>query len=572
MANYIANFGLAHLTETEESTVDFLNAIVQDGDAIAGYYWRPYLNRHFGNAQFIVRTDIIPETRQLVLTGLDTHSSGRCIWNTLVLKEITEKDADVTERKCLLCRPDGHGVAVVNIVNADVLPSFLTDDSITLQMIAFPIAMMYYKDEASYEKSQSQDVMGKKWLFDNGAVYPSGYMDYQNSRSPEPEKNYVDIDSTLIRGTVKDLFYGKLQFGEKEYNGFIRCIIDTNFGELELIHTYDQIPAEMQEHIKIGAIVFGEFVLSGDAAIYDYKAGFLKDEEHHLDAMRQTFVRGEAERLRQILAVDAAYHSEVSKKEAHGADEIIAFLSEVHEANGGYFAYKATIVETNADNSGERCGNDNGKRCIVLANGDENDYESVVLIELNEDRLITDIALKKYDKYHFKIDDKPEIDSPLDDIELPKTVYELILNRARFHGLIGCNTNNEELIEYAERQKDCSGNAQRMIDAFWEQPLANGEEVLENIFGYLFTRAIFKVRNEGWPPLSSADAFAGIPFSSGQAGEEEKNNKEYEIGKQFYRDFVSFMITDEITQERFNEEIVSALTIVQSIAQIYANK
>ena len=119
MANFIEKLGLEFLTETEEQVISLTNFIAQNGKPIIGYSGFPYINHHFGDAQFILRTEIDPEQKHFEIIGMDTHSSGNCVWDVrLTGMNVTRKDADALERRCVVERTDGGSLTVVNIVNA----------------------------------------------------------------------------------------------------------------------------------------------------------------------------------------------------------------------------------------------------------------------------------------------------------------------------------------------------------------------------------------------------------------------------------------------------------------------
>ena len=176
MSNFIENLGLEFLLETEDDVDKLMCIVAREGTPIIGYYGAPYLNLHFGDAQFIARTEIDQELRCIQITGLDTHSSGSCIWKSRVSGiAISPKDAENTQRKCILKRmEDGSGMAVVNIVNADVLPSFLDNDEITLQMVAFPTLIEYFCDEDEYAEHQPEQQNGEKMAGVRRLYFPGG--------------------------------------------------------------------------------------------------------------------------------------------------------------------------------------------------------------------------------------------------------------------------------------------------------------------------------------------------------------------------------------------------------------
>ena len=69
--------------------------------------------------------------------------------------DITPKDSLPTERLFMFKNhADGSGMLPIHIINADVLPSFLEDDVVSMQMCAFPLDINYYADEDDYADHQ----------------------------------------------------------------------------------------------------------------------------------------------------------------------------------------------------------------------------------------------------------------------------------------------------------------------------------------------------------------------------------------------------------------------------------
>ncbi len=106
----------------------------------------------------------------------------------------------------------------------------------------------------------------------------------------EPEEADPDTDDVMmIRGKIKWLGLGKILIRDEEFDGFIDCIIETMFGDLEVVITYDQVPEIQRVLLKPGMILTGTFVLSGDAAVKECSNGIVKDERHHLALLRHIF-------------------------------------------------------------------------------------------------------------------------------------------------------------------------------------------------------------------------------------------------------------------------------------------
>lgn len=163
MAEFMEQLGLGFLMETEEQVRSLWNYIAQNGKAIEGYYGSQYLNLEFGNAQLILRTIRNEQEKSMEIVGMDTHSAGRCVWEVCLSgMNLARKDADIMERRCAVQRTgDGGGLAVVDIVNADVLPSFAEGEVVKLQMIAVPEHIEYYRDAEQYADAQQEQTDGK---------------------------------------------------------------------------------------------------------------------------------------------------------------------------------------------------------------------------------------------------------------------------------------------------------------------------------------------------------------------------------------------------------------------------
>lgn len=405
MANFIENLGLEFLTEDEDSTRAFAGLIATEGKGITGYYGAPYLNKHFGDAQFIMRTWQSEEENRLEMTGIDTHCAGSCVWNVRVSGvNLDPDDAEKTQKRIVATKPyTNGGLAPINIVNADVLPSYMKDEIIKLQMIAFPVAFDYFADEAAYEDSVTDEYQGGKLLLAEGHIFPSGMLKNRNPNSEDFEKNNWMDDHVLIRGKVKKIGVGKAVFEKDSFDAYIACIIDTEYGELEIIHSFDQVKEEQRENLRVGATISGVFVLSGDPAIYEYDKGIVLDAENDLRLLRGIFAGGDPERLRRALADDAVYIAEYNDQTYAGADEIINRLKFVQEDSDEFFAYFATI--SSIDEGEGSLAYDVGARCIVIARGEKDNYITIAFVEVNDEGKISCIRTSDNARYHFRVDE-----------------------------------------------------------------------------------------------------------------------------------------------------------------------
>lgn len=145
MPLYFESVGLTALAETDEAFDGLVANVVSEGKAIVGYYGLPYLNRHMGQPQFICRTGRDEESGKLKITGIDLHCEGYHSWRVRINEEIKEGLDDDPLGKILLIEPVGHRtMAIVHVVNADVLPSYMRGEVIEVQPIAFATEVHYY--------------------------------------------------------------------------------------------------------------------------------------------------------------------------------------------------------------------------------------------------------------------------------------------------------------------------------------------------------------------------------------------------------------------------------------------
>lgn len=413
MAWFLENYGLQEFDKTEEDTRNFLSYLLHDGKAIKGYSDVHYINKHLGNAQFIIPLISNKDGDKYEIIGMDSHSSGNCVWDMLIQSDITPKDASLGDRRLLLNNAsNGKGLIVSNIVNADVLPSFLENDFIKLQMIAYPVDMDIFSSEEEYAESVEETENGKKLLLDDGMIFSSGFF-INHKPGEDCEKNSWMDERVVLYATIKKIYWGKIQIeDEVDEQAYIRTIVETKYGDLEIIHTGDQIKEGQFDKFEIGAKVFGVFVLSGDAAIYDYDQGCIFNKEHDLSLLRYMFETGNAERIRSALSEDICFTTVSSEKEYNGKDEVIERFDYVYkEKTKECFAHKATI--TSIDECDKELEYGVGKRCIVISYKEWDNYTSICFIETNEDGKIIKIKIVEDPEYHFKIDEYPSFEDEI---------------------------------------------------------------------------------------------------------------------------------------------------------------
>ena len=202
-------------------------------------------------------------------------------------------------------------------------------------------------------------------------------------------------------------------------------------------------------------------------------------------------------------------------------------------------------------------------------------------MDVNEEGNIKRIYITTDSRYHFKADEKIHDSSPLDDIELPQSVIEPIYNRAKFHGMIEDDIGLDELVQGVDKYSTWQNNAENMLESLKENPEPDAEKAFENLFGYLFAKAIEMTVNENKRETMETilvasyvpeDAFKGEIFSEFDEVNHKKLVSAMELGKQFYKDFKFFTKMSEVDDDIFMDNIMTSLVMVQHIGTLYAKK
>lgn len=570
--NYIENFGLEFLTETEEDALALCRAVCAQGKTIIGYHGYPYINQEYGWPQFIVRTALTDEGN-LTVTGMDVHSSGETEWKFKIRQAYKAcENNDPLTRKVMAYKPtDGSGAAMITLVNADVLPSFLEDDEICAQMIGFPVHINYYESEEAYASEQPEMLNGNKMLLADGALFPSGIF-YDKKDKTGEEENLM-----LIRGTVKKAQRGLVQFGKEKCWNYIDVIIGTYFGDLEIVHTMEQVEESGRHLIKEGNIVSGLFVLSGDVAINEHKDGIIRDFEHNLAALRYTIQEGEAERLGCILNDKAEYVSEWAKTTYCGKEAIIERLNFVKNSNSqsSFYTHFATI--TSIDDGNEKLDYNVGDRCIVIAMETPDNFESICFMECDEENKITKIVVTHNSRYHFKIDEKVEYEDIFDGTP-PDSWYESILLRSYFHSFLDREVSKEEVENQSSRTNYYNDITKAVVANMKQNPAEDILEFLPKLYGYLFVKSIELQLNNNNSNHDLTYSVYDFDMERIVRGYEpnvyeerivKRLNASYELGMQFYKDF-ALQREGLKTEIGFEEDLIDSLVFVQQIGEVYA--
>lgn len=579
MANMLENYGLGFFAEDDNSLMGFVGYITSEGKGLTGYYGTPYLFKPMGSVEFWVKTEKKPGGN-LEIAGFDSHCGNTCVWEMIHSGiDITPKDASKLERVIMFNRSNTHdGLLPIEVITADVLPSYMKDDKIAMQVVALPLDINYYANEDEYAEAQPSDENGKKWLMATGSMAALAFLYNHAPGRYEQGKDYETDRYIQFTATVKKLYHGTFEMNGEKHNAFIRCFADTEYGELEFDHTLEQVPEELRDNIRVGAVISGTCILSGDVAIKEYDQGIVKDFDHNLRLMRYTLVKGDPERLESVLATDAVYETDTSGKKYSGARAIIDRIAYVHNnRDSEYSAYLATITETDDENMEYSVGT----RCIVLAPGEAEDYESIAFITVDLNGMISKIKISTDSRYHFKVDQSVKVKTPLDDYKIPDDVSEPIILRAKFHGIIDDEIEESSITEDISDYHLLEQNAQRMLDALQENPQPDVEQAFANVFGYLFAKALEQTINEnkddaGYNTRLTAsfrpgEAFAGEISSTLSPEEHAVLKRTMRLGAQFYTDFKTYIQMTDAGEAEFVKIFKQAAVVVQRLGQMYSD-
>ena len=133
MANMLENFGLDFFAEDDNSLMGFVGYITKEGKALTGYHGTPYLFKPMGDVEFWVKTEKNSDGN-LHVAGFDSHCGNRCVWELIHSGiDITPKDVSKLEHVAMFNRSDTHGgLLPIEVITADILPSLMKDDKITM--------------------------------------------------------------------------------------------------------------------------------------------------------------------------------------------------------------------------------------------------------------------------------------------------------------------------------------------------------------------------------------------------------------------------------------------------------
>ena len=403
MGTYFENFNIE--VEDEEFIFGLAKNVIENGRALKTYYGDGgYIDYEYGSLQIILDVQSGEKANEVV--SFDTQCATRSIWEVRVgIPSIGINRTEGTRRVTINRRDTGSGMAIVNVVNPDVLPSYAVDEVITLQMAAFPEVINYYPTREAFEdtfepiESKVEFLNGQKVIPAEGVLFPNGAFIAAKGEKNDTEK-YEDI--MVFNAVVKDV--KKSRVSQTEW--FYTIIVDTQFGELTVIHSEKMVDAAQRALIVPGSIINCACHLVGDPALFEFAKGAVFDSENNLKVVRHCCTCGDTDRMRGALSEDAVYERGSDHKTWRGSEEVIERFRYIFIEGDKCRAFLGTIDST----TGGESSFPEGTRCLALMYGDEDVIETLMIVETSEEGKIVKITTVPYNGYHFRFDDQEYYD------------------------------------------------------------------------------------------------------------------------------------------------------------------
>ena len=409
-------YGLEYLDETQEDRQGLLAHIAQNAKVHKGYRG-VYLNYYMNSVQYCLSA-MKNESNRYEIINMDVHNTGREVWTCRIKGTLKDDTSDPLSKRVMVSTEDDESFAVVELINSDIFPSYEDGETIRFQVTGQALQVHYYENEGAYIQAEGIDIKDDhpvlkpgKLANGDGVIIPSGFINQHLVRKDQTEKKEIDpeVDSyCAVRGTVKRLMIHDVKLDDKMASRYISCLIDTQFGELPIVHALDDVSDEDRKQMKEGAVVSVVCVLSGDMLIYDYDQGIVLNEENNRKLLRSCFnSHGNWDRLHAALAENCIYESEGSGMRIQGKEKIIAFLEEREQvqiaAGVKYDAVYATLEKPVCDT--HEYDAEEGTEVVALYAHGENGWMSIVFLHNDEEGLIDQIFLSENNRHRVSVHD-----------------------------------------------------------------------------------------------------------------------------------------------------------------------
>ena len=301
--------GLGAIIDDDKKCLELIRITCSRPTIFQGYSCR-YLHHEYDFAEVAVtamhRIDFGPYYYDDSIMGFNIHKKGDCFWRLFVGPQ---GKVNVDERNpyfftVMFKDENGDGTLPINIIHADVIPSFLEDDYIVMQVAAFALSVEYIEDEGS-KSMISPDIR---------SLIPLDITDSDNS------------PLVRIKGSVFKVAKRKVSMVGQEAE-FLDVAVRIPYGVVEMVHTLDMVKPEQRNLIEEGKSYDAVCVLSGDVAVGEYQQGAIRDEKNFSRLMRSCFAESDFSRLCGVLSEKCRFFEE-NENVASGREQVLKYLKE----------------------------------------------------------------------------------------------------------------------------------------------------------------------------------------------------------------------------------------------------
>ena len=411
MFNHFKNIDLEFLFDKEGALSGFVNKVLDSARVINGY-GSFYLYSSIGDPEFEIISNIDDEKQEMELASMETHICGDNVWEMAVASDITGDDVHPLKRSIVFRNSEtGEGLVPIGLRYSDVIPSFLTDDVIKMQVVGFAETVELYEDEQAYFDACEKDENGNVVEPGKGVIFPSGLI-HNHTKTEKDEKNDPNITDlyVVLRATIKRIQKGGMENWwktedepEQSFHTFYYVTVDTLYGELDLIVGASQLTEEQKPLLKEGALIYGVYTLSGDVVLDEFENGAVYNEECCLRLLRQGIVKGETERCFSAFSKNCVFEFASESIEEEGAEKCFEQFVKYQKSKDKFITALATASVVFDDESVDYSS---AKRCIAISYGNEI-AEHLLFIDTDKDGKIAKLRITSALGFEVRID-RPE--------------------------------------------------------------------------------------------------------------------------------------------------------------------
>lgn len=420
-------FGLEELTQDDDTAMAFLAKAIREGTEIRGYSGI-YFNKWYKSLQIIAGAKE-NEHGKMEAVSFNSHCTGPHVWKCRIKDVITPKDDTELDMRLLVGAldeddPESEPITVIDVMNADVLPSYAPGEIIELQVIAKAGTISLYPDEEAYAAAESRKVMlplgenGQKeeidLTIDEGYPAPILFLKNHLTEAEEEEGSNYDCseeDKWIgVRGKIDRLCVHYAVFGEKEEEKWMipSATIETPFGKLEILFNVDWLNEEQEKMLETGHIISATCEIQGDALACEHERGMVINQKNNMMAVRYAFSSGKMKRLLPVMADNCRFYTENHQMEITGKDEIVKYLEKKYRVITEEVGCRTDTLYGILKNDDEETKEyglkyKGGESCIAIYMDDKKvrGCSQLIFLEYDEEQKISGLYLSGDSRYRF---------------------------------------------------------------------------------------------------------------------------------------------------------------------------